>query len=111
MKNTPSDSPNHDLLCKNMKIFKQSLRTLIREAKRIHYDSEFIKFSGDCKKTWNNISEILNKNNSKKSKFPEHFKLNLDYSINENGIKSTETVSINISDKKTRADQFNVYFF
>ena len=62
------------------------------------------------KKTWNKISEILNKNNSKKSKFPEYFKLNVDYDINENGIKSTETVSINISDKKTIADQFNAYF-
>ena len=50
IKNTPIDSPNHVLLCKNMKILKQSLRTLIREAKKIHYDSEFIKFSGDCKK-------------------------------------------------------------
>ena len=39
IKNTPSDSPNHVLLCKNMKILKQSLRTLIREAKKIHYDS------------------------------------------------------------------------
>jgi len=109
IKNTPSNSPNYEQLSANLKILRQSLRTLIREAKKVYYDTEFQKFGGDCKKTWNKISEVLNKNH-KKSKFPEHFKLDINYNVHTNSEKATKNVSINISDKKTIADQFNVYF-
>ena len=88
---------------------RQSLRSLIREAKKMYYYAEFQKFSGDCKKTWNKISEVLNKKR-KKSKFPEFFKIDIKQNSLLDGKKVEKTTSIKISDKKTIADQFNVYF-
>ena len=89
IKNTPYNNSKYEELCKNLKVFK--------------------KISGDCKKTWNKISEVLNKN-GKKSKFPEFFKIDIKQNSLLNGKKVEKTTSIKISDKKTIADQFNVYF-
>ena len=62
-----------------------------------------INLGGDCKKTWNKISEVVNKNH-KKSKFPEHFKIDKIDNVHTNGEKNEKNVSIKISDKKTIAD-------
>ena len=109
IKNTPYNNSKYDELCTNLKVLRQSLRSLIREAKKMYYSVEFQKFSGDCKKTWNKISEVLNRNR-KKSKFPEFFKIDVKQNSILNGKKVEKTTSIKISDKKTIADQFNVYF-
>ena len=109
IKNTHCDDPKYEQLCMNLKVLRQSLRTLIREAKKVYYYTEFQKFSGDCKRTWNKISEVLNKNH-KKSKFPFFFRIDIKQNAHLNGNNVEKTISLKISDKKTIADQFNVYF-
>ena len=66
IKNTPYNNSKYEELCTNLKVLRQSLRSLIREAKKMYYHAEFQKLSGDCKRTWNKISEVLNKNHNKK---------------------------------------------
>ena len=99
IKNTPYNNSKYEELCTNLKVLRQSLRSLIREAKKMYYYAEFQKFSGDCKRTWNKISEVLNRNR-KKSKFPEFFKIDIKQNSLLNGKKVEKTTSIKISDKK-----------
>ena len=86
-----------------------NLQRLIRQSKRDFYQTEFLKFSGNCKKTWNTISDILNKK-QKNTTFPSHFNQEVFYEEKTNGTKTKKHIAIKISDKQTISDQFNVFF-
>ena len=82
----------------------------MRKSKRDFYHSEFLKFSGNCKQTWNTISEILNNKKIKHSSFPSHFNQEVFTEKSINGVKTKQSVTLKITDKQTIADQFNVFF-
>jgi len=91
--NTPSDSALYQTLKCNLSNYNKILKNLIKDAKKSYYDSCFVKFRHDIKKTWNTIKAILNKNH-RANEFPKFFLINGSF----------------ISDTKVIADEFNQYF-
>jgi len=85
------------------------LQRLMRQSKRDFFHAEFLKFSGDCKKTWNTISDILSKK-QRHTAFPSHFNHEVFYTKEIDGIKTKQSVMLKITNKQTIADQFNVFF-
>ena len=76
MHKSPINSENRKRLETELKQLQTILQKTIRQAKRLHFEVEFTKFSGNCRKTWSVISDILNKNR-KKAEFPGHFIVNV----------------------------------
>ena len=64
----------------------KTLKSLIRKAKRDYYQYEFDKNKNNMKKTWETISDVLNKSKVYKD-FPSYF------SINGNNISSTNDIA------------------
>ena len=109
MHKSPINSENRKRLETELKQLQTILQKTIRQAKRLHFEVEFTKFSGNCRKTWSVISDILNKNR-KKAEFPGHFIVNVQTSNNSPNRNEPTTIDIKITDKQTIADQFNVFF-
>jgi hypothetical protein len=71
----------------------KTLKSLIRKAKRDYYQTEFDKNKNNIKKTWDTISDILNKSKLHKD-FPNYFNINGNH----------------ISDVKDISTYFNKFF-
>ena len=83
----------------------------MRENKQTYYQTLFAKYAGDCKNTWKMISSVLNRKN-KKQDLPQFFVSDdiLYYEKNAEGKKVERITNIKLTDEKTIADQFNVFF-
>ena len=66
---------NFEELSKNLAEENKLLKSLIRKAKRDYYHAEFDKNKNNIKKTWDTISDILNKSRVHKE-FPSYFNIN-----------------------------------
>ena len=109
LKKLDFNSSSYALVKKELSELNSVLQRLMRKSKRDFYHGEFLKFSGNCKQTWNTISEILNKK-TKNSSFPSHFNQEVFTEKSINGVKTKQSVILKIADKQTIADQFNVFF-
>lgn len=93
MKRMPRESAEYMVLKHNLSVFNAILKKSIREAKSIYYAKLFDEYKGDMKRTWQNISDLLNKSNKNKKAIT---KIIIDGKI--------------ISNKKEIADTFNSFF-
>ena len=110
MQKSPINSERRKCFENELKQLQSTLQKIIRQAKRLFFEVEFTKFSGNCRKTWGVISDILNKNR-KKTEFPGHFLTKVQTnSTSIQGESENIDITIKISDKQTIADQFNVFF-
>ena len=71
---TSKDSINYPDLLSNFKVYKNIIRRSIMHAKRDYYRNAFNRYSANMKKTWQTISETLNRRKGKRD-FPQEFKL------------------------------------
>ena len=99
------------MLKRNLSTLRNIIKKDLREKKKEYYHAKFAKFSGDCKNTWKTISTVLNRK-SQKDELPQYFMYEdaKYYKRNENGEKIETSVSLKLSDEKTIADQFNIFF-
>lgn len=65
----------YDELSKQLIEENKTIKSLIRKAKHDHYKIEFDKNKNNMKKTWETISDVLNKSKINKS-FPSYFNIN-----------------------------------
>ena len=90
---TEPDTELYNTLKTNLATYKCILKKSIRIAKQNYYESCFEKYKNNIRKTWQTISDILNRHKNKRS-FPEYFM--------EDGSQ--------ITDKLEVANKFNAYF-
>ena len=67
LKRTSPHAAEYPTLKHNISVFNKILKKAIREAKNEYYSNLFEQYKNDIKKTWQNISRILNKSNKKKN--------------------------------------------
>ena len=72
LKRTPTESEKHYTLKTNLKVYNKILKSNIRLAKKMYYESCFFKYKNDMRKTWSTINCVLNKN-KKCRQVPESF--------------------------------------
>ena len=60
LRRTPSNSPLHETLKVNLRTYNRILKSNIRQAKTLYYQSRFKTFEKDIKNTWSTIKDILN---------------------------------------------------
>ena len=98
-------------LKRNLTTLNNIIKKTMRENKKEYYHQEFAKYSGNCKQTWKTISLVLNKK-SKKEDLPQYFLYDdiIYQGKNDKGENIPQKVEVKISDGKTIADQFNIYF-
>ena len=77
------------------KKYKNKLNHVIKTAKKAYYETQFLKYKNDIKKTWQTINEVLNRNKTR-SKLPDTF-----LQKNSNN---------NVSNPLEIANKFNEYF-
>ena len=68
LKRTSPHAAEYPTLKHNISVFNKILKKAIREAKNEYYTNLFEQYKNDIKKTWQNISRILNKSNETKNK-------------------------------------------
>ena len=93
IKKSDPNTNEYDILSTNLNTYNKILKRSIRMAKQRHYRNIFNIYSGNVKKTWSMINDILHKN-KQNTKLPIYFK---------HGEKK-------ISDKKDIANKFNAFF-
>ena len=93
MRKSDSNTIEYDILSTNLNSYNRILKRSIRIAKRRHYQNIFNIYSGNVKKTWSMINDILHKN-KQNTRLPVYF---------EQGEQQ-------ISDKKDIANKFNAFF-
>lgn len=93
VKTTPCGDQLYNQLLMNLKSYNKILKKLIREAKKIYYETIFTKFRSDIKNTWITIKELISKSKDKNC-FPEVFKLH----------------NRHINDTQEIANEFNKFF-
>ena len=93
IKKSDPNTIEYDILSTNLNTYNKILKRSIRMAKQRHYQNIFNIYSGNVKKTWSMINDILHKN-KQNTKLPIYFK---------HGEKK-------ISDKKDIANKFNAFF-
>ena len=91
---TSKDSIDYPVLLSNFKVYKNIIRRSIMLAKRDYYRNAFNRYSTNMKKTWQTISQTLNRRKRDRD-FPQEFKL-----ANGN----------TISEPKKIANAFNDFF-
>ena len=91
---TSKDSTDYPVLLSNFKVYKNIIRRSIMLAKRDYYRNAFNRYSTNMKKTWQTISQTLNRRKRDRD-FPQEFKL-----ANGN----------TISEPKKIANAFNDFF-
>ena len=111
LKKTKNDSADFLTKKQNLSTLNAIIKKSIRENKKSYYEREFAKYSGDCKKTWSTISTVLNRK-SKKGDLPQYFLSDeiKYYETGEGGERILRNVTIKLTDEKTIADQFNIFF-
>ncbi len=62
------------------KTYKNKLNHVIKTAKKVYYENQFIKYKNDIKMTWQKINEVLNRRKTK-SKLPDTFLQKIQTSI------------------------------
>jgi len=72
LKKSKVDTPIYDTRKRNLTTYNTILKRTIKDNKKCYYFDQFKKYTGDCKKTWNTISTVLNRKN-KKENLPQHF--------------------------------------
>jgi hypothetical protein len=77
------------------KKYKNKLNHVIKTEKKAYYETQFLKYKNDIKKTWQTINEVLNRNKTR-SKLPDTF-----LQKNSNN---------NVSNPLEIANKFNEYF-
>ena len=93
LKRASPHAAEYPTLKHNISVFNKKLKKAIREAKNEYYSNLFEQCKNDMKKTWQNISRILNKSNKNKNKIKK---------ILVNGNITTN--------KATIAEAFNSFF-
>ena len=93
IKKSDPNTIEYDILSTNLNTYNKILKRSIRMTKQRHYQNIFNIYSGNVKKTWSMINDILHKN-KQNTKLPIYFK---------HGEKK-------ISDKKDIANKFNEFF-
>jgi hypothetical protein len=109
LKKTAETHPNYHTQKINLKTYNSILKSMIRKMKKNYYFSEFQKFTGNMKKTWETIGKILNKKN-KKADLPQFFLLEKVTKITINGRTETKTVTEKIENPKDISNHFNNFF-
>ena len=74
LKLCPHISTEYNTKKNNLKVFNSILKKIIRNAKKMYYESQFEKHKNDTRKTWGLINTILNKKKTVKE-LPEFFKI------------------------------------
>ena len=69
------DNPLHQQLFINLKTYNKILKKIIREAKKVYYESLFSKFKNDIKNTWMTIKTLIS-SSIDKNKMPDCFNVN-----------------------------------
>ena len=67
LKRTSPDAAEYPTLKHDISLFNKIFKKAIREAINEYYANLFEQYKNDIKKTWQNISRILNKSNKKKN--------------------------------------------
>jgi len=99
---TKSTSPSFNRKKETLDNHNVILKKLLRKTKRDYYTNEFEKFSNDCKNTWKLLNEVTGRK-SKKTELPCCFKKIINTT-------KYEKLEIKLTDDKTIANEFNVYF-
>ena len=102
LKKTKHDNPSYNTKEKALRDHKIILNKLIRKRKREFYTLEFSKLANDCKGTWKLLNQVAGRK-SKKSELPSYFKKVIQQANNS-------PLEIKVEDKKSIANEFNVYF-
>ena len=55
------------------KTYKNRLNHVIKAAKKVYYENQFLKYKNDIKMTWQTINEVLINRSKTKSKLPDTF--------------------------------------
>jgi hypothetical protein len=55
------------------KTYKNRLNHVIKTAKKVYYENQFLKYKNDIKMTWQTINEVLINRSKTKSKLPDTF--------------------------------------
>ena len=92
-KTTSTNNPSYLVHKQNLKVYKNILKSVIKEAKFKFYESQFQKNAKDIKKTWKVINSVL-KSSQKNDDFPSY--LNVSNKI--------------VSDQKNIIEAMNSYF-
>ena len=92
LKKTNINSENYEIRKHEFNAYKNTLRRLINQAKKLYFSSQFIKQRGNGRKTWQTIDNALHRKPHKSS--PDGVLINGDM----------------CSDKKNMANAFNEYF-
>ena len=61
MRKSDPNTIEYDILSTNLNTYNKILKRSIRMAKKRHYRNIFNMYSGDVKKTWSKINDILHK--------------------------------------------------
>ena len=77
------------------KTYKNRLNHVIKAAKKVYYENQFLKYKNDIKMTWQTINEVLNRSKTK-SKLPDTFLQKDSYT--------------NVTNPVDIANKFNEYF-
>ena len=93
MRKSDPNTIEYNILSTNLNTYNRILKRSIRIAKRRHYQNIFNIYSGNVKKTWSMINDILHKN-KQNTRLPVYFKQG----------------EQNISDEKDIANKFNAFF-
>ena len=59
LKKTPINSREHNKIQTNLKSYNNILKTTIRRAKQIYFESKFYEFRYDMKNTWKTIKDVI----------------------------------------------------
>ena len=94
---TPKSCPSYAAKDLIFKTSRSDVRKTIREAKREYYAGKLKEYSGDCKKTWKVIGEVLGRR-TKVNRNCKEFEINVG------------NIPIKITDGKTIANEFNNFF-
>ena len=92
MKKTNVNSENYEIRKQEFNMYKNTLRRLINQAKKLYFSGQFIKQRGNGRKTWQTIDNALHRKPHKSS--PDGVLINGDM----------------CNDKKNMANAFNEYF-
>ena len=90
-KRAQPDSPEHNTLKTNLKVYNTIIKKTIREAKTKYYEEIFEQYKNDMKNTWKHISNLISKSNKSTIR-----QINVDGSL--------------IKDHKKMAHEFNYFF-
>ena len=93
MRKSDPNTIKYNILSTNLNTYNRILKRSIRIAKKRHYQNIFKIYSGNVKKTWSMINDILHKN-KQNTRLPGYFKQGKQ----------------KISDKKDIANKFNAFF-